>query len=381
MNKRRVKKYILPLINKYSHVPFINSIKQHYKQQEHSKQNIIIESMLREAEKVMIDLPLKPNVCIADFGEDVVFKPINDNKLKYENFCNYNGIPYQRVSMNKSSWFDDIRGFDIMIWSLSSSPSRLEEARSKLFFLEKFTSVQCYPRFEDAYLYEDKVRQYYLLHASKLPVVSTFISHNINETNSFIASCKYPIVSKISTGSASVGVEIVRNYGGAKKMVNKIFSSGMSTHHSYLRQKDYVYFQEYIDAEYDLRIIVVGNKAFGYYRMTPKNDFRASGADLVVKKALPIEAIRIAFRCKEAMGTDMVAVDMIKPRSGGDYQIIEASIFCRIDTAEQLHVDDVPGFYEYCNDSVSFHKGRFWVQDLLMSELVNRWSSKKLEKT
>ena len=60
--------------------------------------------------------------------------------------------------------------------------------------------------------------------------------------------------------------------------------------------------QKFIEsAKFDLRIIVVGNKLFGYFRYPKEGDFRASGAGNVKKKALPEEAMRIAVRTKEIL--------------------------------------------------------------------------------
>ena len=43
--------------------------------------------------------------------------------------------------------------------------------------------------------------------------------------------------------------------------------------------KDYVYFQKFLpNNKYDIRIVVIGDRAFGFIRYNRENDFRASGS-------------------------------------------------------------------------------------------------------
>ena len=66
----------------------------------------------------------------------------------------------------------------------------------------------------------------------------------------------------------------------------------------YILEKNYAYFQKYIPAQHDIRITVIGNRAFGFLRKNRKNDFRASGSGLIDYdyKKIPIEAVKIAHK-------------------------------------------------------------------------------------
>ena len=64
------------------------------------------------------------------------------------------------------------------------------------------------------------------------------------------------------------------------------------------REKGYIYFQEFIPGnEFDIRIIVVGDKAFAIKRMVRKNDFRASGSGIIFyeKKILMTKLLALIF--------------------------------------------------------------------------------------
>ena len=65
-------------------------------------------------------------------------------------------------------------------------------------------------------------------------------------------------------------IEILKSNGKkiGRKHIDKVFTTGRETYWPYLKQKNYVYFQKFIhDSLYDLRVIIIGNKYFGYFKM------------------------------------------------------------------------------------------------------------------
>ena len=63
-------------------------------------------------------------------------------------------------------------------------------------------------------------------------------------------------------------------------------------------EKGYIYFQEFIpDNDFDIRVIVIGDKAFAIKRMVRENDFRASGSGSILyeKEHFTDETIRIGI--------------------------------------------------------------------------------------
>lgn len=379
---RYFKAQIVPMVKKLKWIPVVDYLLRARRNKILKNEQKIIVDLLSGAEKIYTSCKEKPVIGIAHYGDDVFVNPINDNKLRYENYCIYNHFDYEMVNLSREDWQNEISRYDIIVWAVSSNPARLDEARQKIYFIEKYCNKMCFPSFDSVFVYENKVLQYELFKREKLPAVPTFISCNRAEALSYIEKCEYPLVSKIQTGSGSRGVEMIRNYKLARRFVNQVFTSGRSTYHTYLKQKDYVYFQKFItDSQYDLRIIIIGDRVFGYYRMKPSRDFRASGAGVVVKKELPESAMRLALKCKAKMNALQIAVDMITDSKNDNFMIIEASFFFGVETAEQLHVNGVPGFYEYKNDCFTFKEGRFWVQELAMDEVVTIWSNSEGQDT
>ena len=87
------------------------------------------------------------------------------------------------------------------------------------------------------------------------------------------------------------------------------------------------------------------------------------------------EALLIARDVKEKLNTTMLAVDMLKPENEGNYKMIEASIFIQVDTAEQLIINGVSGYYLYYDGNFNFRHGKYWVQELALNEVLKRWIS------
>ena len=293
-----------------------------------------------------------------------------DSFPKYERFLINNKIPYSIYDIGSSKWQDEAEKLDVVIWQPNSSPDIQAEAKSKIYFLERYCGKKCFPSYDEIWSYEDKVRSSFLYRHFRLPAVPTFTTNSKEDALKFLNVATFPIISKITTGSSSYGVLKLKNKKEAVRYVNACFSEkGRKTYWPFERQKNYVYFQKFInDANYDLRIIVVGNKIFGYYRYPKPGDFRASGSGVLEKKTLPEQAMTIAIGVKKILKSTSLVVDMVYSEKEEKYYIIETSIFCGIDTSAQLVIDGKAGYYEYTGEEFIFKEGRFWIQELTLEE-------------
>jgi hypothetical protein len=154
--------------------------------------------------------------------------------------------------------------------------------------------------------------------------------------------------------------------------VEQVFSrQGRGTHLIPFRQKNYIYFQEFIPNDgYDIRVIMIGNWVFGYYRKVLQGDFRASGMNQVEMRALPEDAMKIARKAYRAVRSPMLAVVMVYGLDG-NYYIIEFSPVYQIELPEDLVVNGVPGVYIFDDDETfHFEAGRYWVHELVLKEFL-----------
>lgn len=295
---------------------------------------------------------------------------------KFERYLINNNIPYEFLDIKSSKFIAESDKFDIIIWRTLSLYSDQWEATDKIEFLEKYKNKTILPSTDSLWFYEDKVRQAWLFEHLNLPYLKTFISYNKQEILDYIENVDYPIISKDKTSSSATGVRLIKTKSEARNHVLKIFSKGIKLPEDYIKQKNYVIFQEKVPNEgFDLRVIMIGNYYLGYYRFPEKGDFRASGSGIYEKREIPLEVLKLAKKVKESLPkTYMLAVDFLQDSRDMKYYIIETSIFISVESSEQLFVDGVPGRYIEEHGNFKFEKGRYWVQELMIDEIINEWT-------
>jgi len=290
---------------------------------------------------------------------------------KYCRFLDTNAIPYSFYDIDSANWLEKAQSFDVIAIAVGSCQQYyLEQLRRKCYILEYHLKKKCYPSYADILLYEDKILEAYLAQQYGLPFIKTYIYNKMDEAIKAAAQFKYPIISKIVPGACSVGIEMVDCEKKCLSVIKKAFSrAGRSTQDFYLRQKNYVYFQDYVPNNgYDIRVVVVGDMVFGYYRKVLKGDFRASGMGEVEKRELPPKAMQIARKVNDILKNPMIVVDFLYG-SDNEYYIIEISPIFGASTPEQLHVNGKPGVYIFSKDgSFHFKEGRYWTYELALKE-------------
>jgi glutathione synthase/RimK-type ligase-like ATP-grasp enzyme len=329
-------------------------------------------AQLDSADLVLIPWPEnqpKPKVGLV---QDRMYPPY---WTKYERFLKNNSFPFKHFDVHRSDWLSESKQFDVIIWGCEGVSPDIEEHKRKTFILEKYCAKVCFPSFETLMWNEDKIFQYEWLRLFNFPVTETFISHSCAEVLDRIHQLDYPLVTKVHVGAGSLGVELVKNCREAQIIARQIFSPvGRSTYWPFYRQKGFVYFQKFQPNEgYDLRVIAVGDKVFGYYRDVPKDEFRASGMGLVRKGALPEDAVELAMQLIKKLDLVIASVDMLRDPAG-ELHIIEVSANITVETPGQLHVDGIPGAYLF-DSSGKFHfePCKLWIQELALKDFFSRW--------
>ena len=348
---------------------------------ERSREKRARNVVLNENEKLEAAPPI-----LFDFGNEK--KPriaiVKDGILKiaywqkFQRFCDVNKLDYEFIDSKKSNFLDFAKKFDVILWRTSSNYGELFHSKTNIYYIEKILNKIVMPNYDSLWYYEEKINQYQILKELDLNPIKTFISYDFDDTQEYLKTAQFPIVVKLNTSSASVGVKKIQSYHKALRYFRKVFGNGISFSPFGQIHQGYAYIQELTPNEgYDLRIIAVGDSYFGYYRYPTPKDFRASGSGIVVKKAIPVEALANAKRIKDMMPQSyMLAVDFLKNTESKKFEVIETSIFIKIETCEQLMVDGVPGRYIYRNGNFIFEKGRFWLQDFIMIEVLKQYYSR-----
>jgi len=253
------------------------------------------------------------------------------------------GIEVRRVDAFAPDFLDQLEGCDGFMWRFGFVPPERVLAKRLLPAIEHALGIPVFPSWKTAWHFEDKVAQHYLLEAAGIPMPRTWVFWKQATALEFCREATYPLVMKLSTGFQSANVRLLRSPKEAAYWIGQLFGTGVTSlaappasraaralrrgreaarvlrgksprpldRRSEL-QRGYFYVQEFLEGnDFDTRVTVVGDRAFGYRRMNRPNDFRASGSGRPDWDCSQIDPqfVRLAFRVARQLQTQSVAID------------------------------------------------------------------------
>ncbi len=276
----------------------------------------------------------------------------------WSDYCRENSIDYKLVDCYQSNIIQEINDCDILMWHFNHTNAKdMLFARQLLFSLES-SGKKVFPDFKTSWHFNDKVGQKYLLESINAPLVSSYVFYNKEEALAWAKKTSFPKVFKLRGGAGSENVRLIRTSQKARKIIRKAFKTGFRKYdyfgslrdrimkykegnativgilksmihlvfaNDFVRsrkelsrilgnEKGYIYFQDFIpENQYDIRVIIIGDKAFAIKRLVRKNDFRASGSGKIIYdvKQIDIRCIEISFEVTERLNTQCLAFDFI----------------------------------------------------------------------
>lgn len=275
-------------------------------------------------------------------------------------YCEREHIPYRLVNCHRSDVIDQVRGCAAVLYNHhQGNPVDLLMAKPLLFALEH-AGIPVFPDFKTNWHFDDKVGQKYLFEALDVKErIPTWIFYSESEALAWTESVPFPKVFKLSSGAGSQHVRLVRNAGHAKALIRQAFGRGFPRYAGWdnLRERyrkfrlgkssaldvlkglvrlvwapryarllgrvrGYVYFQEFLPGNpFDIRVIVIGDRAFALKRLVREGDFRASGSGSfkVGREEFREDTIQLAFDLNQRLNAQCVAYDFVfdqknKPR-------------------------------------------------------------------
>lgn len=343
------------------------------------RKNYNTSQYLSQAEQITLPPGVLPRIALVTSNADHLRDFARNSIPKYIRYLEHNQVEYSVIDGRMPDWIFNCERYDIVLMDPDGEINRLHNCLSQVYYLEFIKGITCNPSYRELWTYEDKIHQWYLFKHYNIPHCRTFVSYSFDETMRFLDKSEYPLVFKTPlSSSSSQGVMILKNRKQAIYTCRKAFEKGFYNKISRAVHVNYVYFQEYIkNADFDLRVIICGEKIFGYYRYAQKGDFRASGSGIVEKRSLPVEAVKIALYVRDCFQATIIAVDMIFEDKRNNFLVIESSIKFGIDTCEQLVIDEVPGYYSLnLSGELEFHQGKFWMQELAADSVIQKWRCK-----
>ena len=300
----------------------------------------------------------------------------HDFSTRWVEYCKQNGVDYKIVSCYDDDIISQLHDCDGLLWHYHhASPKDMLFAKQLMFALQSVGKA-VFPDFHTAWHFDDKVAQKYLMEALDLPLVPSYVFYDKVAALQWVDETDFPKVFKLRRGAGSAHVQLTESRSQARKLVSKAFGAGFPQYNKLANLKErwykyrngktnikdvvkgvlrlikttefarvagneagYVYFQDFIpDNDHDIRVIVIGNRAFAIKRMVRENDFRASGsAKKYMNKSLFDPAlIALSFDIAEKLKSQSVAFDFIN--DNGVPKIVEISF--------GFIIDEVPGYWD-----------------------------------
>lgn len=330
-----------------------------------------------------------------------IHKNPNSFSERWVSYCVENGIKYKLVDCYRTNICEQVRDCDIIMWHHHHESTKDKIFAKQLLFAFEHSGKKVFPDFKTGWHFDDKIGQKYLFESLGLPCVKSYIFYNQKEAEDWIQDIQFPIVFKLRNGASSQNVRLVKSLSQGKRLIKRAFKRGFNQEREYLRfsdnynkfinndinlklflksflyylifmlkspqkirEKGYVYFQDYISGNIsDTRVIVIGNKAFSIKRINRSNDFRASGSGKIVFDSQDVDCIKIAFEANKKIDASCIAFDFLYDQ--GVPNIIEISFGFSV-----VPYDNCPGYWDR---DFNWHAGNFnpqsWIIDNLIANL------------
>lgn len=321
---------------------------------------------------------------------------------RYEKILTYNEITVKRLYVGDSNFWHDVSGANYFISRFIQHHSDVQIGKTILPIIETVLRIECLPNLSTYWHYDDKIRQYYLLKESDFPVTNSFIFWDEKSAIEWLSGCSFPIVFKLKGGAGSANVVLVRSKNEAIKLARKMFSKrgvrsqhipdkgnlgywqntlglySLRRHLAIIRgrippehlnrywqvNRGYAFFQEYLpNNPFDIRVTVIGNRAFAFRRFVRPNDFRASGSGLIDYDPSKIDhrCLSIALAVSHHFGFQTMAYDFLLNQQK-EPRIVEIS-YTFVDNA----IHSCPGYW---SNDLKWFDGHYWPQYCQLQDLI-----------
>lgn len=328
---------------------------------------------------------------------------INEDNLfekKWVEIINsYEGYEAIPVNMKSYNILNQVKLCDGVMWHYLHSPLDKQAAPKILTSIEFGMGKQVWPNFNTRWFFDEKVSQHYFLTSIGVKSIPSWVFWSYDEAEDFLLKTQeYPLVFKLSVGAGSANVIKINSVREGIDWLNKIFYEGIYPYTLneyrenypkiitrakqgiqylfkvkrppapwyYQLQKDYFYIQKFIpNNQYDIRITIIGNRAFGFTRSNRDEDFRASGSGKINwdPELIPNSALRLAFDISNRYGFQSMAYDFLLDES--DTPLINEMSYGYDDAA----VFKCPGHWD---QNLEWHKGNMWPEEAHVEDFLKK---------
>ena len=328
---------------------------------------------------------------------------------RWLDYCRQKGVRCEPIDGFRSDIIEQLQGFDAFLWHFDHVESRDMLVAPMVLEAAESLGLEVFPNRATRWHFDNKLAQKYLLEGLGAPLARSQVFYSEDKAREYLATAALPVVAKLRAGSGSANVQLLRTKAQAEAYCKRMFGAGENPLPSYFadtstrvrsvaqagmlkqklkrapaalyrrlmkrrytaRERGYVYLQEFLPGnEFDTRITVVGDLAWGFIRRVRPGDFRASGSrniDYDLQFVDP-QCVKIAFEVAERLGSQSTAFDFVKTPDG-EPRIVEISY-----GYESGAVYGVSGQWRR---DMSWQEGRLYAEDAIIDNLIHAIENKK----
>ncbi len=321
---------------------------------------------------------------------------------RWIDYCISHAIEFKIVNCHDSDIIKQLKGCIGLMWHFTQSHIEDMLIAHAIINSAEAMGIRAFPNNATSWHFDNKISQKYLLEATGARIVPTYVYVDKRQALEWTETAEFPKVFKLTGGAGSSNVSLVRNKESARRLINKAFSSGFppvprwqplqerwwhfkrdrtvtslfNISRGLLRgairnpilkrlpkECGYAYFQDFIpNNDSDIRVVVIGKRAFAIKRMVRKGDFRASGSGRIVydPEAIPNECLKLSFELAAKLGTQSLALDFVFLE--GTPLVVEMSYAFMSSGYEEC-----PGYWK---QDLSWVEGRFIPEDFMIEDFL-----------
>lgn len=318
-------------------------------------------------------------------------------------YCESNNIEYKIVDCYANDIIQQLEDCDALMWHFHQGSMRDNLIAKQILFALDHSGFIVFPNFKTSWHFDDKIGQKYLFEAIGAPLVPSYLFFDKLIALKWAKQTTFPKVFKLRGGAGSQNVKLIKDLKQANRIIKKAFNRGFPKYDSwgtikeriykyrkgkvgaaellkgfirifykpeYARKSSnevgYVYFQDFIpNNDSDIRIIVIGDKAFGLKRFVRDGDFRASGSGNFAYESelFDLQSVKIAFDVNTRLSLQVGVYDFIYTQNN-EPLIVEIS--CGYSPEPY---DSCTGFWDR---NLNWHQGKTTKEDWMV-ELILEW--------
>ncbi len=310
---------------------------------------------------------------------------------KWNKSCEKYRHEYKFVSIDNCDWLEQLTKFKPDFCVLRP-PGTLSYAKQmydeRVYIISSVLKIPVYPSFEEVIVYENKRILSDYLKAKNIPHPKTYVFYLKDQAIKFASEARYPLVAKTNIGASGSGVKILRSKKDLISYIRRAFSKGISRRKGpnknsgspktwtkkaifspryflkklklYKRrsndtQKNFLILQEYIQHDYEWRVVKIGESYFAHKKT--KIGEMASGTKEKIYDNPPLKLFDFTKEVCDSTKFYSQAVDIFESPKGG-YLVNEIQTIFGQSDSYQMKVDGKIGRYVY-NDGWEFEEGDF----------------------